>query len=854
MTANLSLVDGPLSEFSSVYHPTGPNPVQFLNERRQSEHVRPSVQMGSNLGFFENIPPNPSNKNMEGSPHRSNSPKVADSDHHSNELQLQEQHRHQSAGGVVGGSSSHDAGLSDLSGLGTAPLGAAERSHNSGLMPQHENAVRVTGSADMAKLSEQRNETYQIKHFNWFDYNRGTPRRSSMLTQNENGPCPLLALVNALILGVDDDSRSPLGAALRSREQVSLGLVIESLMDELTSEGRGSELVDLPDVDELNRFLLMLHTGMNANPMLAVPSSSSSNPMDTRSSSLQLPLSLNNDIKPGTFEDTREMRLYAAFAVPLVHGWISARSDPARAAFARSAKTYEDAQTMLFQEAELEEKSFRAGLSSDEQHLLQDLASIKTFLEKYPTQLTPHGLDVLNESLFPGAFAIFFRNSHFSTIYKHPESGVLYTLVTDAGYSDRDEIIWESLVDVNGQESEFFSGDFRPVGGAADKTATGASFSRDLEQHDRPVSFNRTQALPPLGGQPDSASSLLTPSQGEQEQTDADFAMALQLQEEERATQGHGSTTQASSQSLTTNESGPTSSHSRGRDQRQPQWHSPRQQPLTSSSSFQRSHESSRFGMRPSIPPRGIRSSISNTNNHPSNIGPTTPDMATSSIGTHGVASRSPGIGVHRSSDDNNGHFQSQTRSTDHRGAEHPEFGPPPAYEEAARTRPYIPLRDHPQYASCDGHHGSSRRMASTSSSFSQQPPTNQASALSSCSAMGNSTSERGGRNRSRSSHASQRHAKPSYSSMLTSSGMRPGTSVDESPSMSSPQPLSPMATGTLKANSNAIGVGSSNSTTHNANSASAGLFAAGEAVGSALPGGPKDEKKKGKDKDCRVM
>jgi hypothetical protein len=399
--------------------------------------------------------------------------------------------------------------------------------------------------ATAQKLNEQRNETYQIKHFNWFDHNKNSLRRSSMLTQNQNGPCPLLALVNALILGKPDDSESALGNALRAREQVSLGLLIESLMDELTSESRDSTLEELPDVDELNGFLLRLHSGMNANPRFVEPEMPAPNLMDARNSVLHVPLSINTDRKPGTFEQAQDLILYGAFAIPLVHGWLPQRSDPARAAFARAAPTYEDAQTIQFGEEELEIKLGRGGLTPNEQQLWEDIVSIRRFFSTYPTQLTPYGLNVVSESLFPGTFAIMFRNDHFSTIYKHPETGQLYTLVTDAGYADKDEVIWESLVDVTGQRSEFFSGDFRPVGNVeevADSQPQGSGHRNSSSN------LHQTQsAVPPIS------------PQEAQEQHDADFAMALQLQEEEQARQDNANMRRRSAQNRPSNAAGPSS-------------------------------------------------------------------------------------------------------------------------------------------------------------------------------------------------------------------------------------------------------------------------------------------------------
>lgn len=477
-------------------------------------------------------------------------------------------------------------------------------------LPRPRCPFRAMADIDIPKLKEQRNETYQIKHFNWFDHSSRTLRRSSMLTQNKNGPCPLLALVNALILGVDSDSRSALGVALRTREQVSLGLIIESLMDELTSEGGGGHLTELPDVDELNRFLLMLHTGMTANPRLAPPTTLP-NLMDARNSSLHLPLSLNNDRQPGTFEETQDMRLYGAFGIPLVHGWLAPRSDPARAAFTRCAPTYEDAQTIRFREEELEDRLSSQGLTSEEQQLLQDISSIKSFLASYPTQITSYGLDVIRESLFPGAVGILFRNDHFCTIYKHPDSAQLFTLVTDAGYSDRDEVIWESLVDVNGQNSDFFSGDFRAVGNADAPDQAHRS-------HD-----NLSSIANPLQPPNQSAAlSLPTSFQDQQQQADADFALALQLQEEEEARVDDNRQFSGVGASLPTRSTN-TSNSRRVWDQ-----------------------ESS----RPTIPPRNARNQ-----------------------------------GVNRPTDLNS------------------DEAPPPAYEEAAKGRPYLPPVGHPHHSSFDG-------------------------------------------------------------------------------------------------------------------------------------------------------
>ncbi|KAI1607901.1 hypothetical protein EDD37DRAFT_614548 [Exophiala viscosa] len=381
----------------------------------------------------------------------------------------------------------------------------------------------VPSEEEVARMVEQRNETYQIKHFNWFDHSSRKLRRSSMLTQNKNGPCPLLALVNALILGAQNESQAVLDEALRSREQVTLGLIIETLMDELLSRGYEAVGGDLPDVDELNSFLMRLRTGMNANPRFVPYSATPPNLMDDDDSMLDGSQRQKAPQRLGTFEATTDMKLYGAFSVSLIHGWLPDPSTDTSKAFARSAPTYEDAQALQFGEEELEYKMSRQGLTPAEQNMWDDIMAIKDFFKTYPTQLTPTGLEVVQETIAPGTFAIMFRNDHFSTVYKHPESGQLFTLITDAGYADRDEIIWESLLDISGKHNEFFSGDFMPVShhDGADDSST------------HPASRRTSQLL--TVNNPDVATPLSP--QEQQEQHDADFAMALQLQEEEEQRQ-----------------------------------------------------------------------------------------------------------------------------------------------------------------------------------------------------------------------------------------------------------------------------------------------------------------------------
>ncbi|KAI0552773.1 hypothetical protein F4679DRAFT_581280 [Xylaria curta] len=366
-------------------------------------------------------------------------------------------------------------------------------------------------------------ETYQIKNINWHDSKAAVnPRKTPILVQNANGPCPLVALVNALTL----TTSTSLAEILGSREQVSLSFLLEVVVEELMTSRHMESNTPLPDMSELYSFLQGLHTGMNVNPRF-IPSPEAVDIHKQTSLPNVHPPDDDNDI-PGTFEKTRDMELYATFKIPLIHGWLPPKNDPVYDALKRRATSYDDAQNLLFHEEELEDKFSNSptGLTDDEQQLYQDIMTIKSFLLTTATQLTPSGLEVVTQSIKPGEVSILFRNDHFSTLYRHPQTHQLFTLVTDAGYFTHDEVVWESLADVRGERTEFFSGDFRVVGGNQlqhNSSTAGTSNNGGWQTVNRRSRGNQQSQL----------ATTDPPHSPQHEQEDRDLALALQLQEEE---------------------------------------------------------------------------------------------------------------------------------------------------------------------------------------------------------------------------------------------------------------------------------------------------------------------------------
>lgn len=224
----------------------------------------------------------------------------------------------------------------------------------------------------------------------------------------------------------------------------------------------------------------------------------------------------------GTFLQTPDLRSYSTFGVPLIHGWLASWSSPEHIAMTRIAQFHEDVQLLPFRKQDLEDRIMRGeSLTQEEEQNMADIRAIQNFVDiENATQLSPFGLTQLSTRLAPGSVSILFRNDHFSTLYKHPQSHQLFTLVTDAGYANHAEVVWESLVDVTGFNSEFLAGDFRAVGHGPSSSAGPTS----------PAGLRTSSAAAPDASSNNEAiQGPLTP----QEQSDADYAYALSLQFQE---------------------------------------------------------------------------------------------------------------------------------------------------------------------------------------------------------------------------------------------------------------------------------------------------------------------------------
>jgi len=302
----------------------------------------------------------------------------------------------------------------------------------------------------------------------------------SFLMQNTNGPCPLLAIANCLLL------RGAI-ALPAGQGAVSPETVIQLCASRLLEANSASTQDDSPHATERRNAL---NVCLDLLP------------------SLLRGLDVNVKFEScSSFEFTNGITVFDLLSIPLVHGWVI---DPQHEAAGVLQKlSYNQTSSLVV----------------DPAASAMDRALAEHFLESTQSQLTTEGLMQLYDFVHEGISVVLFRGNHFSTCIKH--GSLLYTLCTDIGFANRAAIAWETLSDVDGN-SDLVSPTFGPP-------------EAYLSPVDRYDSAAAAAAPPPLPSSSSSnqqrsragyASSGLEEKQGELP-FDADHALAVELQLQE---------------------------------------------------------------------------------------------------------------------------------------------------------------------------------------------------------------------------------------------------------------------------------------------------------------------------------
>ncbi|XP_018028095.1 ubiquitin carboxyl-terminal hydrolase MINDY-1 [Hyalella azteca] len=245
-----------------------------------------------------------------------------------------------------------------------------------------------------------------------------------IITQNNNGPCPLLAILNALLLRGDVE----LGVDSREVKGGHLVSIVANALIDLAPRGNNANNPQQQNLIQQNtndavQVLDKLLTGLDVN---------------VRFSGVQ------------DFEFTSELCVFDGLSIPLYHGWVVDPEWPA-------AKVVQE---LTYNQLTNNILTWRHTADhTNDDLLIMKAVLCEEFLQCTSSQLTVHGLFALGSTMRDQEVAVLFRNNHFSTIYKHKEQ--LYQLLTDQGFLT-EAAVWQTLSDVDASFSEFVTDSFEP--------------------------------------------------------------------------------------------------------------------------------------------------------------------------------------------------------------------------------------------------------------------------------------------------------------------------------------------------------------------------------------------------------
>jgi len=266
-----------------------------------------------------------------------------------------------------------------------------------------------------------------VYEVDWFDFNG---RRYPRILQDAGGPCPLIAVCNVLIM------RRVLQIPPRT-QTVSFEYIVKALTKILNDRIRRLSFQTADTVAALIQ--------QNDDVQTLLPNVEEGLVVNAKFSGSEF------------FEFTRELSLFDTFDIPCYHCW---RCDKQHRDFEIIEKlSYNEMVDILTMDTEqvAKDQNEEAQLK-----LIQQQEALRDWLTETQTQITAAGVAELHEKLQPGAFAILFRNNHFSTIHRTNE-GNIYSMVTDVGIVLTDpNIIWNTVTDLEGDD-KFLDTRFRSL-------------------------------------------------------------------------------------------------------------------------------------------------------------------------------------------------------------------------------------------------------------------------------------------------------------------------------------------------------------------------------------------------------
>ena len=127
------------------------------------------------------------------------------------------------------------------------------------------------------------------------------------------------------------------------------------------------------------------------------------------------------------FEYTRECIIFDLFHIPLYHGWIIDPQDiEMHRIISQNASSYNQLVEKMIRQrhSETEELCRESNTKIQRRKKINRISLIlglliEQFLDENRSQLTHYGILQLNQTMRENQLAVFFRNNHFSTIWKN---------------------------------------------------------------------------------------------------------------------------------------------------------------------------------------------------------------------------------------------------------------------------------------------------------------------------------------------------------------------------------------------------------------------------------------------------
>jgi len=310
-----------------------------------------------------------------------------------------------------------------------------------------------------------------------------------VVMQSRNGPCPLIAVANVLLLRGELDGAIMTGGG--DSRFVTRALLTQLVADLLLARNTTPSAAAEHAAADVLQLLPSLGAGLDVNVRFTDG--------------------------PSGFEFTGALSLFDLTGVPLLHGWLC---DP------QEAVTF----------AALGKKSFNeiVVLSTSDDH--PAAAIYRRWLQETSSQMTIYGLLRLHEETPEGGLAVLFRNNHFSVVTK--SKGALFMLVTDDAFADS-PVIWERLQETTG-DTEYLTHDFvvhKPSAAeiAALEAASNKKTQQQQQQHQQPTAPTVVMTPAPATdvGPIATTTPVLVVTPSASPGGDGDMALALQLQEHE---------------------------------------------------------------------------------------------------------------------------------------------------------------------------------------------------------------------------------------------------------------------------------------------------------------------------------